>query len=194
MNLYNKLQESWQAKDNVEVDAIWTERLIAWRKEPVTIRISRPTRLDRARALGYKAKQGILIVRQRVNRGGKDRPHELGGRKPKHRRLNMVHDKNYQHISEERANLKYPNCEVLNSYFVGKDGIHAWYEVILIDKTHPSIKADPKLNWVLNPANRGRVHRGLTSAARKSRGLRRKGLGAEKVRPSKQSKVRVWDY
>ena len=30
-------------------------------------------------------------------------------------------DKNYQLIAEERTSKKYPNCEVLNSYYVAKD-------------------------------------------------------------------------
>ncbi len=42
----------------------WRKRLAEWRKEPAVLRIDRPTRIDRARSLGYKAKQGFLIVRQ----------------------------------------------------------------------------------------------------------------------------------
>ncbi|KKT75754.1 MAG: 50S ribosomal protein L15e, partial [Candidatus Peregrinibacteria bacterium GW2011_GWA2_44_7] len=40
------------------------------RKEPVTLVLEHPTRLDRARSLGYKAKQGCIVARQRVGRGG----------------------------------------------------------------------------------------------------------------------------
>ncbi len=38
---------------------------------------------------------------------------------------------------------------------------------------------------------KGRAFRGLTSAGRKSRGLRRKGKGAEKVRPSLRANKRL---
>ena len=48
----------------------YREKLIAWRREGSTVRVERPTRLDRARALGYKAKQGYTIVRARVRKGG----------------------------------------------------------------------------------------------------------------------------
>jgi large subunit ribosomal protein L15e len=92
--------------------------------------------------------------------------------------------KSIQRIAEERAARKYPNMEVLNSYWVGEDGKHKWYEVILIDPCHPAIKADPQLNWLCTGKHRGRAFRGLTSAGKKGRGLRNKGIGAEKVRPS----------
>ena len=38
--------------------------------------------------------------------------------------------------------------------------------------------------WFSNAKHRTRVYHGKTSAARKSRGLRNKGTGAEKLRPS----------
>jgi large subunit ribosomal protein L15e len=56
---------------------------------------------------------------------------------------------------------------VLNSYQVGKDGKYFWYEVILVDRAHPSIKADKRINWICS--KRGRSARGLTSAAKKSK-------------------------
>jgi len=171
---------------------LWRERLLQWRREPVTIRIEKPTRLDRARSLGYKAKQGFLVVRQRVKRGGHTRPKDImrAGRRPRHSRRVMILGKSYQQIAEERAHKKYPNTEVLNSYEVAKDGISYWYEIILIDKAHPVIRADKNINWIVENKHKGRVYRGLTSAGRKSRGLRRKGTGAEKIRPSLRAKGR----
>jgi large subunit ribosomal protein L15e len=161
---------------------LWRERLLKWRKEPSTVRIERPTRIDRARSLGYRAKQGFIIVRQKVLRGGHVRDTNIGGRRPKHSRLRMVLDKNYKQIAEERANKKYPNCEVLNSYEVARDGKHYWYEVILVDKANPAIVKDKTINWIISKKHKGRVYRGLTSAGRKSRGLRYKGKGSEKAK------------
>ncbi|MEM4336488.1 MAG: 50S ribosomal protein L15e [Candidatus Woesearchaeota archaeon] len=174
MGFYKYLKENW----NKELK----QKLIQWRKEPATIRIERPSRLDRARSLGYKPKLGIIIVRQRVTRGGRIRPKVSGGRRPKHSRRRKVLDINYQTVAEMRAVEKYPNMEVLNSYFVGKDGRYYWYEVILVERSHPTIMKDKNLKWITKPKNKGRVFRGLTSSAKKSRGLRRKGKGAEKVR------------
>ncbi len=157
-------------------------RLIQWRRDPATLRIERPTRIDRARNLGYKAIQGIIMVRQRVKRGGHTRPKIRHGRRPKHFTQRKVLNLSYKTIAEQRANKKFKNCEVLNSYFVLKDGNHSWYEIILVDRNHPRIKKDKQLSWIKK--KKGRVFRGLTSAGKKSRGLRNKGKGAEKHRPS----------
>ncbi len=181
MGFYKYLRDMWK-KPNENMREEYKKHLIQWRKQPVTVRAERPTRIDRARTLGYRAKQGFLIVRQRVNRGGRKREQVAGGRRPKHYRKVKVLDINYQHVAEMRAAVKYKNCEVLNSYFVGKDGQHYWYEIIMVDKSHPVVKKDQRIKWITQSQHKGRAHRGITSAARKSRGLRKKGKGAEKVR------------
>lgn len=183
MTFYQQLANTWQNRDSTQ----FRERLIQWRKDNSVTRVEKPTRLDRAHSLGYKAKQGYVVVRVRVPRGGRMRAKIRAGRKPKKSRRMKVINVNYQTVAELRANKKYPNTEVLNSYFVAKDGIYYWYEVILVDRSHPSIKADDRISWISKPAHKGRVYRGLTSSERKSRGLRRKGKGAEKVRPSSKA-------
>ena len=181
---YQRIRNLWK-KPKQGLGALWKERLIMWRRDPVTLRIPRPTRLDRARQAGYRAKQGIFIVRQRVISGPHKRPKIKKGRKPRKSRQIMILQKNYQSIAEERTAKAFKNCEILNSYFVAKDGKHYWYEIIVVDRAHPAIKSDKKLGWMSSPANRGRAFRGLSSSSRKSRGLRRKGKGAEKIRPSR---------
>ncbi|OPZ42307.1 MAG: 50S ribosomal protein L15e [Euryarchaeota archaeon ADurb.BinA087] len=99
----------------------------------------------------------------------------------------MTAGKSLQRIAEERASVKYPNMEVLNSYWVGQDGKQKWFEVILVDGHHPSIKADRNLAWLNNPVHRGRAERGKTSAGRKGRGMMHRGKGTEKTRPSIRS-------
>jgi len=180
MNLYSAVREAWRKPRESEV---YIERLIEWRKEPTLTRIKRPTRIDKARALGYKAKQGYIVVRVRLLRGGRQRrKYGRRGRKSKNLRLRKIVGKSYQWVAEERANKGYPNLEVLNSYWAGKDGRYYWYEIILVDPNSPVIKADKKINWI--GRQRGRVYRGLTAAGKKSRGLLNKGKGAEKIRPS----------
>jgi large subunit ribosomal protein L15e len=66
-------------------------KAISWRAEPTINRIERPSRLDRARRLGYKAKQGIVVVRVRVSRGGMRKQRPVSGRRPKH--IGVVHIK-----------------------------------------------------------------------------------------------------
>jgi len=73
---------------------------------------------------------------------------------------------------------------VLNSYWVGEDGSQKWFEVILVDPNHPAIENDDDLNWICDSAHTNRAFRGLTSAGKANRGLRTRGKGAEKVRPS----------
>ena len=59
--------------------------------------------------------------------------------------------KSIQRIAEERASRRYPNMEVLNWYWVGQDGKLKYYEVILVDGHHPSIRSDKNLAWLANP-------------------------------------------
>jgi len=173
LNLYKALRETWKNKELRE--GIFRERLKEWRKEPAIVRIEKPTRLDRARALGYKAKQGFVIVRVRVRKGGRSRRAYLWihGKKPSSAGIrNFTPRKSLRLIAEERAQRKFPNLEVLNSYYVAEDGMYKWFEVIMVDKHHPVIKADKNINWICEKQHRKRVFRGLTSAGKKMRGLR----------------------
>jgi large subunit ribosomal protein L15e len=94
-----------------------------------------------------------------------------------------------QRIAEQRADRKFPNMEVLNSYWVGDDGKSKWYEVILVDPNHSVIKSDKNLNWICDNTHKGRAHRGKTSAGRKGRGMMNRGTGTEKTRPSLRSNL-----
>ncbi len=167
------VRELWK-RPKEALGRLWQERLIRWRREPAVVRIERPTRPDRARALGYKAKQGVVVARVRVPRGGRNRPKPSGGRKPSKAGLRLFFPgKSRRAIAEERASKKFPNLEVLNSYYVGEDGEYLWYEVILLDPHHPAIKSDRTLGWISKGTHRGRAERGLTSAGKKYRGLRK---------------------
>ncbi len=188
MGLYSHIQEAWKSE---KLNPIWRERLITWRKEPVTLRIQYPTRLDRAKALGYRAKQGVFMIRQRVLKGAHRRPDWSGGRMSSNMRATKELRKTFKLIAEERAAKKYSNCEVLNSYFVARDGKYEWYEVILADRSSTQVLSDKRLSWISEPSNRGRVFRGLTSAGRRMRGLRWKGKGSEKTRPSRRAHERL---
>ncbi len=175
-------------KPSKEAKEVQNQRVIGFRKEPVTIRIERPTRLDKARALGYKPKRGVIIVRQRLVRGGHTRPDISGGRRPSRSHTRLTLGKNYQQMAEERVAKKFKNCEVLGSYHVAKDGKNYWFEIVLIDRTAPEVLADKNLQGIA--LQKGRSYRGVTSAGRKGRGLRKKGIGTEKLRPSKRANDR----
>ncbi|MBS7621511.1 50S ribosomal protein L15e [Candidatus Bathyarchaeota archaeon] len=185
---YKYIAEAWKKPEESFVDELMRKRLIEWRKEPAIVRVEKPTRLDRARKLGYKAKQGFIIVRVRVRRGGLRKQRPRSGRRPKRMGVRKYKPaKSLRLIAEERAARKFPNLEVLNSYWVGEDGRFKWFEVIMVDPHHPAIKADKDINWICQRQHKGRVFRGLTSAGKKIRGLRKKGFGAEKARPSRKA-------
>ncbi|HJJ46865.1 MAG TPA: 50S ribosomal protein L15e [Methanocorpusculum sp.] len=185
-SMYGYVRDAWKKPAASGVKKLLWERMQTWRKQGAVVRIERPTRIDRAHALGYKAKQGIIVVRAAIRRGGRRKSRYVRGRRTN--RMSMrkaTPGKNLRFIAEERAQSRYPNMEVLNSYWVGEDGMHKYYEVILIDRASPSVLADKNLAWVAD--TRGRVYRGKTSAGRKARGQQHKGRGSEKCFPSIRS-------
>jgi large subunit ribosomal protein L15e len=184
---YKYMAEEWARPEKSFVDELNRQRLIEWRKQPTVTRIERPTRLDRARKLGYKAKQGFVVARTKVRRGGSRKQRPSSGRRPKRMGVKKFKPgKSIRLIAEERTARKFPNMEVLNSYWVGEDGKHKWYEVVLVNPNHPAIKTDKDVNWITEKQHNRRVFRSLTSAGKKVRSLRRKGKGAEKFRPSRR--------
>ena len=186
MGLHKHISAAWKKPKEGIPSRYRIDRMAGWRKEPVFMRVDKPTRIDAARRVGYKAKQGVVVVRTRVRRGGlrkgkihmKRRPSKAGIKK-------ITMGKSIQRIAEERTARRYPNLEVLNSYWVGEDGKNKFYEVIMIDPEHPAIKSDKDMGWVSSgSSHRGRAFRGKTGAGKRGRGLLNKGKGAEKLRPS----------
>jgi large subunit ribosomal protein L15e len=182
MSYYKYAREQYeQPKENL--DELWQQRLVEWRQQETLVKLDNPTRIPKARSQGYKAKNGFTVVRSRIGKGATKRKRPSGGRRPKrYGQSRFSSKKSKQVIAEGRASKKYENLEVLNSYWVAEDGNNHWFEVIMVDPEHPEIESDEELNWICDEKNR--VQRGLTPAAKKSRGLSNKGTGAEKVRPS----------
>jgi len=185
-SVYHYIGKSFRTTLGPEGAQLRHERLLAWRRQTSVTRLERPTRLDRARAIGWKAKEGFIIARVRVRRGGQGKRAIIAGRRPKRKGiLRMTLKKSLQRIAEERAAKHYPNLEVLNSYWVGEDGQQKFFEVLLIDPAHPQIVADPQVQWIVSSVHKGRAFRGLTRAGKDGRGLRWKGKGTERMRPSR---------
>ena len=154
------------------MEEVARQRYVLWRKQRSIVRVDNPLKLHRARELGYKAKQGYIILRVRVRRGGLRKVRPSSGRRQAHMGVKRYTPaKSMRLIAEERTAKKFVNLEVLNSYWVGEDGQYKWFEIILIDKSHPSIKSDNNINWICNATKKGRASRGLTSAGKKMRGL-----------------------
>lgn len=178
--VFHYLREAWKKPDKETL----RKRMIVWRKSNVIVKVEKPLRLDRARALGYKAKKGIIVVRIRIGRGGRRKMRPKKGRRSKRMTNRKVVKMNYKEVAEQRVARKYRNMEVLNSYQIGKDGVNYFYEVILVDRDTREIKTDKQLSFITKPSSRGRAFRGLTSAGKKARGLRNSPVKAPKVRPS----------
>jgi len=122
------------------------QRAVIWRNENAVTRVEKPSRIARARRLGYKAKQGIVVIRMRVGTGGMRRQRPRGGRRPKHLGVTKIKaDVSMKQVSERRVLERYPNMKLLGSYFLYKDGMHYWFEVILADPSHPRIAKDKEI-------------------------------------------------
>jgi len=149
IEVYSHLQKAWKKPAQSYVRGLMRQRVIIWRRQPAIVRVEKPTRIDRARRLGYKAKKGFVVVRARVRRGGRRKPRPKMGRRQKRMGVSKYTPaKSIKLIAEERVARKYPNLEVLSSYWVWEDGVSKWFEVILVDPSSPSIKSDKDVGWI----------------------------------------------
>ncbi|OQR91787.1 60S ribosomal protein L15-1 [Achlya hypogyna] len=184
MGAYKYMAELWKRKQSDVLRFLNRVRAWQYRQLPVVYRLVRPSRLDKARRLGYKAKQGYVAVRVAVRRGGRKRPNSKGivYGKPKHHGINeLKFARNLRSVAEERAGARFTNLRVLNSYWVNQDATYKYFEVILVDHSHKAIRRDARINWIVNAVHKRREKRGLTSAGRQARGLRQRGHKANKI-------------
>jgi len=122
------------------------QRAVIWRNENAVTRVEKPSRIARARRLGYKAKQGIIVIRMRVGTGGMRKQRPRAGRRPKHLGVTKIKaDVSMKQVAERRVLERYPNMKLLGSYFLYKDGMHYWFEVVLADPSHPRIAKDKEI-------------------------------------------------
>jgi len=172
---YKYIAKAWKRPKDSYVGNTMRKRAVRWRRQPAILRLDRPTRINRARSLGYKAKQGFVMARVRIRRSGFRKQRPVSGRSPK--RMGVTKHKlgkNMKMIAEERVGKRFPNLEILNSYWVWEDGYYKWFEVLMVDPNQPTIISDKDINWICNRAHKHRVFRGLTSSGKKIRGLSRK--------------------
>jgi large subunit ribosomal protein L15e len=139
--MYRHISKSWVSMVKSASPAM-KQRAIQWRRGPTLVRVDRPTRLDRARALGYKPKQGVVVVRIKISRGGMRQKRPTSGRRPKHMgTLKIKGHFSSQDTANTRALEKYPNTKLVGSYPVYQDGRYIWFEVILADTNHPALQS-----------------------------------------------------
>ncbi|BGO99158.1 60S ribosomal protein L15 [Rhodotorula toruloides] len=174
MGAYKYLTELQKRKQSDVLRFLLRVRCWEYRQLNVIHRASRPSRPDKARRLGYKAKQGFVVYRVRVRRGNRKRPVPKGATygKPTNQGVNQLKfQRSLRSTAEERVARRCGNLRVLNSYWINQDGVYKYYEVILVDPSHKAIRRDARINWICNPVHKRRESRGLTSAGKQNRGL-----------------------
>merc|ERR1711871_892905 len=189
MGAYKYLQELWRKKKSDTMRFVMRVRCWEYRQLATIHKASKPSRLDKARAVGFKAKQGYAVYRVRIRRGGRKRAVGKGivYGKPVHggiRKLKKA--RSHRSVAEEKIGRRCSNMRVLNSYWVGQDAVCKFFEVIVVDPAHTAIKDDPRINWIVSEKHNKRELRGLTSAGKKYRGLRQKGYKANALRTSRR--------
>jgi hypothetical protein len=74
------VEELWRKKQSDVLRFLLRVRCWEYRQLPSIVRLNKPSRPDKARRMGYKAKQGFVVYRVRVRRGGRKRPvSKVGG-------------------------------------------------------------------------------------------------------------------
>jgi large subunit ribosomal protein L15e len=165
MGAYKYITATLQ-KQYKERGADFRNKIMSWRQGDAIVRVEYPANISRARTLGFKAKQGYCVVRVRIDKGRRTRKKTMGGRKHKNNYRFVQPGMSHQAMAEQRANRVYKNMEVLNSYWVGEDGMYKYFEVLMADASKPSVNISSVIRT-------GKAFRGLTSAGN-SRGPSRK--------------------
>jgi len=150
MGAYKHLSKSWRKREGSDLNNYLRQAAIAWRRDHAIKRIQYPTRLDRARSLGYRRKQGFVLARVRVRKGGARKSRPTSGRRPKALGVSkFTRGKSLKQIGEERVAKRFPNLSILNSYYVWEDGSSRWFEVVMVDPNHPATKKDETIRHAL---------------------------------------------
>lgn len=115
MGAYKYLSELYTKKQSDVLQFVSRVRCWEYRQLAVCHRASRPSRPDKARRLGYKAKQGYLIYRIRVRRGNRKKPVAKGATFGKPVRQGVNHlkfQRGLKATAEERVGRRCGNLRV----------------------------------------------------------------------------------
>ncbi|GMP69872.1 hypothetical protein CsSME_00028964 [Camellia sinensis var. sinensis] len=126
MGAYTYVSELWRKKQSDVMRFLLRVRCWEYRQLPSIVRVTHPTRPDKARRLGYKAKQGYVVYRVRVRRGGRKRPVPKGivyGKPTNQGVTQLKFQRSKRSVAEERAGRKLGGLKVLNSYWINEVGL-----------------------------------------------------------------------
>merc|ERR1712142_925359 len=142
MGAYKYVNELWRKKQTDVMGFLLRVRTWQYRQLSRVHRASQPTRIEKARRLGYRANQGFVIYRVRVRRGSRKKPVAKGCTygKPTHHGINQM---------KFQRSLR----------------------VVYFGRHSTAIRRDPRIQWICEAKQKHRELRGKTAAGKTSRGL-----------------------
>lgn len=176
MSFVSLLREIHRKKQSDVMRYLQRINIVKARQFEEVHRQEKPTFLERARTLGYKAKRGYTIFNVRVKKGNYPRQLKYNNGNTRGKCVNaglyqIKPSLSKQVEAEIKVGKQVPNLRVLNSYWIGQDYMYKHFQVICIDPCMVEIRNDPKINWICKPVHKHREARALTSAGKKTRGL-----------------------
>ena len=132
------------------LDQILPRNSCDYRHQSNYSRIRVPSRPHRARTLGYKNKNHMILVRARIRRGGTAPMIPDKSRTPSNIGKHRTRDIPLSKILAQRVSRKYPTLRVLNYYPIQKDGKYLYYQYIMYDPVQigPVPGANRPKGWV----------------------------------------------
>lgn len=130
MGAYRYMQELYRKKQSDVLRYLLRIRVWQYRQLTKLVRVPRPSRPDKARRLGFRAKQGYVIYRIRVRRGGRKRPVPKGCTygKPKSNGINELKPtRRLQSVAEVRLRCE-ERFELLMLSFTDDHPLYASYQ------------------------------------------------------------------
>ena len=172
-------QNEWKGtKDsNYDYASMMRQRGLEYRNDELAIvKVDKPTNLPSARSVGYKAKQGIFVVRVRVRKGTGTHHRPKNKRRPKRQgQAKLSRMISTQAMAEQKASKRFENAEALGSYKVAEDGKWHYFEVVMADRTASTIANDKNLAYLVH-GHRGRAERGKTFVGRANKEMNKKNM------------------
>merc|ERR1712018_165975 len=133
MGAYKYMTELYRKKQSDVMRYLLRVRCWQYRQLTKVHHAPRSTRPDKARRLGYKNKQGYVIYRIAMRRGGRKRPVAKGCPYGKPKTSGGVKQqkpvRNLQSIAEERVGRRVQGLRVLSSYWVGQDSTYNYWQI-----------------------------------------------------------------
>ncbi|PIK34943.1 ribosomal protein L15 [Apostichopus japonicus] len=125
MGSHKYVSELWKKKQCDVMRFLRRIRTWHYRQLSSVHRASRPTRPDKAKSLGYRAKQG---KDQGINQ--------------------LKFQRSLQSVAEERVGRRCGGLRVLSSYWIAEDSTYKYYEIIMVDPFHKAIRRTPDMQWI----------------------------------------------